>query len=884
MSRSIDIDLSAVHYEPIHLIEKVQPHGIFFVLLDTSRHTDNASGSATNASSADHDLVVIQSANAKLLGYGSDNEVLNKSLKWVLGAAAFKTLSDALGEGRWPSADGNDLSGINPIQFFAIEKDFVDSTRQWNGLATSLSNSLIMLEVEPMFIGRNIYEPLLPSDSRSHVGSDHPLLKNAIDSLQGAETVDQLCQSLAQEVSNLFGYDRTMVYAFGPEGHGKVLAEVLLDKSLEPYIGLQYPATDIPKVARNLFLTNRVRVIADAKNENTPIVPTVNPITKQATDMTNSVLRAVSNCHLQYMANMGVRASVSNAIVKDKKLWGLFICYHHSGPRYMGYTERQACIVLGQVLSVLLADKASRVHREYCERAKNVQLQMYHNIAEYGLIESLLRREPNMMALFVCDGAAIVTGSKVETVGNVPPFSMILDLVMWLDQSMDEEIWWTDCLSGAWENGYLIKDVASGVLAVSVCSGRSEYLLWFRSEVSKMIAWAGASANAVVRSESGNLCPRSSFAKLLELVSGTSDPFNSVDLVGAKVLRSMVIESVLNNEGEMRKAGDFLSFLNQRFHDTMPGRSLALEISSFIESLPLPVFGLDSEGRVNEWNPAIARATGYSKDEVMGRKFVESVVSFEAQAVMAEDLDRALKGDASASQLQIPIYAKQNTSTSSNEERLKIGNALFARDTNSSNGVLGMLLLELNNDYPLEHRVSTETSSLIEAINTVLNLSAGASDTKIVEILLIEDHPFYKSTTFQLLQKTGFKVDQQLNSEDGVCRFAERALAVKSGQARMYDAIVMDCYSANMRQMEAAAKIREIEREGSMTRTPMITYAAFAILGDEIKCQEVGMDYYTTKPVIKNALVDTVKRWLPHVSAIYISPERGTSRMQTEFA
>ncbi|KAI9082608.1 hypothetical protein K1719_035477 [Acacia pycnantha] len=52
------------------------------------------------------------------------------------------------------------------------------------------------------------------------------------------------------------GYDRVMAYKFHEDDHGEVIAEIT-KPGLEPYLGLHYPATDIPQAARFLFMKNK---------------------------------------------------------------------------------------------------------------------------------------------------------------------------------------------------------------------------------------------------------------------------------------------------------------------------------------------------------------------------------------------------------------------------------------------------------------------------------------------------------------------------------------------------------------------------------------------------------------------------------------------------
>src|ERR1700744_5084207 len=78
----------------------------------------------------------------------------------------------------------------------------------------------------------------------------------------------------ARQVRALTGFDRVMVYRFDDQGSGEVAAESL-QPGIDSFLGLHYPASDIPAQARKLYLRNVFRVIADVKSVPVPLVPTL---------------------------------------------------------------------------------------------------------------------------------------------------------------------------------------------------------------------------------------------------------------------------------------------------------------------------------------------------------------------------------------------------------------------------------------------------------------------------------------------------------------------------------------------------------------------------------------------------------------------------------
>src|SRR5690606_26037144 len=96
---------------------------------------------------------------------------------------------------------------------------------------------------------------------------------------------------------------------------------------------------------------NRVRVIADVDATPQPVMQS--PELAAPLDMSFDVLRAVSPVHLQYLRNMGVRASMSISLVVDGRLWGLVAC-HHGAPRPVGAHQRAALEMVGRHASMIL--------------------------------------------------------------------------------------------------------------------------------------------------------------------------------------------------------------------------------------------------------------------------------------------------------------------------------------------------------------------------------------------------------------------------------------------------------------------------------------------------------------------------------------------------
>ena len=78
-----------------------------------------------------------------------------------------------------------------------------------------------------------------------------------------------------------------------------------------------------------------------------------------------------------------------------------------------------------------------------------------------------------------------------------------------------------------------------------------------------------------------------------------------------------------------------------------------------VETANAPIFGIDSNGNVNEWNRKMAEITRYSKEEVMGRDLVADFISDEFRKSVKEVLDNALLG-VQTDNYQVPLFTKDH--------------------------------------------------------------------------------------------------------------------------------------------------------------------------------------------------------------------------------
>ncbi|MDZ8024325.1 MAG: ATP-binding protein [Nostoc sp. DedQUE11] len=511
ISIPFQVDLTNCDREPIHIPGYIQPHGILLVLKEP-------------------ELTILQcSNNTYSLIDIKPEQLLNQSLSIFLESEQINLLKDCLSQ--------DDLNIVNPLE---ITIKVGIKNLHYDAIIHRL-HQILILELEPTCLEKS-----------NGFFKFYHLVKQAISKLQVASGVLELSQILAQEVKKITGFERVMVYRFDKDWNGVVIAEQK-PEYLTSYLGLHYPASDIPVQARLLYSQNWLRLIPNADYQPAAILPINNPLTGQPLDLSKSVLRSVSPLHIEYMHNMGVTASMSISIMKNQKLWGLIAC-HHQSPKYVPYEIRNACEFLGQITSVELSAKEDSEDSE-----SKIQLKSVHSkLVEYmsagnNFIEGLIQHQPNLLNLVNAQGAVVFFEKEYFAVGGTPEKPDIQNLIEWIHQNVQEEIFYTDSLSQIYPEAEKFRDVASGLMTLAFSKVQKNYVLWFRPEVLRTVNWGGNPNKPVEVTGNGSLhlSPRKSFESWKETVRLKSLSWKASEVNAALELRSAIIGVVLRKADEL---------------------------------------------------------------------------------------------------------------------------------------------------------------------------------------------------------------------------------------------------------------------------------------------------------------------------------------------
>ncbi|MDT0689863.1 ATP-binding protein [Salegentibacter sp. F188] len=494
-----NVNITNCDREPIHIIPQSQAHGVILVCNKLDFTITQCSGN------------IEETLNFKL------QDVLSKPLSFILRSEKIETLH-------------KNVLAKKPL---LPEELHLNGSRYF--MIPHMSGAHLVLDIEPF---GNSIDPVVFQDQLVKIN-------NEIDETQ---TIEEMCQQAVSLVNYLYEYDRVMMYRFDEDWNGEVVAEVR-EQELESWLGLHYPATDIPKPAREIFLKQGVRIIADVKHKASEIHPAISPITNQPLDISKSELRGVSPIHIEYLRNMEVGASLTAAIVLNGKLWGLLACHHYS-PKFINYHQRQSCKFLTQVFSNKLALKTSNIFLNEIAKSEEVRKELLSFMnSGSDIIEAITANNSRFTDIINCGGGAVYSNGKLRLVGSTPAEEEIILLILNFLGEKKERFFQTKHLSKHYTPAEEFKETASGLLSVRIGEVKEEFIMWFRPQSSSTVNWGGnPQKNGIVKDGIEYLSPRKSFERWAQEVSGVAVNWEKYDFEAAIALQDTITHVLVKRQ------------------------------------------------------------------------------------------------------------------------------------------------------------------------------------------------------------------------------------------------------------------------------------------------------------------------------------------------
>lgn len=516
------VNLTNCEQEPIHIPGSIQSHGFLLGLKQDSLLIDYCSANTAQYLTLFHtellgkgfDTVFGDEPKQLLLGYINNNQMLSSFLLPLT------------------------LAGV----------DFLCTVHK--------SDATYIIEAEPAIMQVKAANEVYNQTSQ-FLGYMHD-----------THTLKQLCQLVATGTREITGYDRVMVYRFDADYNGEVFAEARRE-DLEPFLGLHYPHTDIPPQARDLYMSNLLRLITDIDYTPVPIY-TIDDAEHKNLDLSLAILRSTSPMHVQYLHNMGVGASLTISLIYKKKLWGLIACHHYS-PKNLSPEVRLAAQLQGHFITSQI--DVRQASEEYdLSRKINLALDRVNNytLNQTSLLNNLVNSE-DLLALCNASGVSVLFNGTIYKSGLTPADDEIRTLASWLAVYSNHSSFSTNKLIDFLPEAKNMCENTSGIIYHSLEIDSNNCIIWYRPETITEVNWAGDPAKSIIKDAKG-LYPRNSFKLWKEVVECMSKPWLQPELDTAaacayNLQRQINLLIITQEEEKYRKLSELLSQTNSELEN-----------------------------------------------------------------------------------------------------------------------------------------------------------------------------------------------------------------------------------------------------------------------------------------------------------------------------
>lgn len=329
---------------------------------------------------------------------------------------------------------------------------------------------------------------------------------------------DRICQMLAQKVRPA----RVLIYKFHNDWSGEVIAERVTG-DLEQFLGLRYPATDIPKIARELYKEIKTRHLFNLLPSSDLVALSDCEVDIHTIDLTYCISRSISPFHVEYLKNMGSMSTQSSAIVVDDKLWGL-VSLHFSEERPCSLQEFNYFQTFTQHINTIYQTVIKAEEKQLIERS-NVALGRFAEKIDNDVepFHTLILSDVALYKIIGGQGMTLIIDSDVTNVGLTPLHEEIRQLVAFANESLDlGEHFFTELPSGiSCSNG------VAGLAFYIVSHDPITYFMVYRKEINQTISWGGDPRHQTSTEQTNfRYSPRKSFQKWVEEVDGQSAPWS----------------------------------------------------------------------------------------------------------------------------------------------------------------------------------------------------------------------------------------------------------------------------------------------------------------------------------------------------------------------
>ena len=371
------------------------------------------------------------------------------------------------------------------------------------------------------------------------------------------------------------GFDKVMVYKFDENDDGEVIGEDRAE-GIKPYFGLKFPASDIPKQARQLYLTNKVRAINDSYDDGIDIITNDQNINVNNLDLTYSIFRSVSPIHLQYLRNMDVKASHSISIIINNRLWGLILCHNYTEAKFLTINQRLNTQIFGDLFSNRISIIESQSQFEDTKLLNSLSNDLrFNNKSLYDTISELWQP---LSTLFKSNGAFYRENNHDFSI-NETLNKIHIEEIDKLFADNNDSVVFTESLNS---RGYKYVDEFpySGILRLTISEEENKYFYLFRNEKVKNVKWAGDPNKKVEvdANDLSNIGPRKSFESWTERVRHFSERWTPFEISCSQIIKDALSRFDIDSNKSNNKTSENYDIQKQRLELAINKKTHQLEL------------------------------------------------------------------------------------------------------------------------------------------------------------------------------------------------------------------------------------------------------------------------------------------------------------------
>ncbi len=478
----------------------------------------------------------------------------------------------------------------NTISHSTIERQrefvgYVESKDKTCDIYAHLKDDIFILELQPVLQNNGTNLTLLDGVHR------------IIRRIELITKEQDLLEHVVDELRALSGFHRVKAYRFLSDGAGEVAAESK-EPQVQSYLGLRFPAVDIPNSARRLYESTPIRIIPSVTARQVPIIK----LNKEAKpiDLSLSLYRGLVKVHSIYLENMGVGASLSLPITVNGKMWGLF-AFHHMEEKMLSSAKIATLELLGSSISMILNAIVNKQRINNLEECTRLAASLFvPDDSALGFSAYWDTASSELATIINCDGVGLLSEGRFDTYGLCPPESVVRQLCTHLDgmnleNNLNDIPIAIDSINSKFPN--VDCGEIAGVLAIPKPALSYRYLLYFRKNASTVVKWAGNPEKDLIKLKDGfRLNPRASFEEYKDSKQEFSDPFSLEEIVVAESLQnsiSRMMSTVTVQNQHRERLGLVIRELNHRVRNMLSlvgsiitqSKSSSHNILDFIEAL-----------------------------------------------------------------------------------------------------------------------------------------------------------------------------------------------------------------------------------------------------------------------------------------------------------